>query len=265
MVFYQVNNEFQCKKDYLLSIPDLFPHTGIVFRNDRNVIKRITSEHGDFVVKSFVGMYFLNRVMYSLFRKTKSERSFLYSKLLNAKGIRTPAAVAWIDYYRWGFLQSSYFVNEFSDEQTYEQRLNQLREQDHRTKVVLLEALAAFVFHMHKLGFFHDDLSPGNILISREQGDYKFSLLDLNRMRIGPVSFRKGIQNFVKIGLPNDEIEIIIKAYAAQHGRPGDAAVKTYWRSRKIFAELIDFRRAIRRNTLGVIENIFGFGKAARR
>jgi len=261
MVAYEVSSDFNDRKDYLLSIPSSFAQSGLVIRDDRNVIKRITNDQGDFVVKYFSGMYFFNRLMYSLFRKSKAQRSYLYSKLLNAKGIQTPPAVAWIDYYRWGLLKASYFINQYSPQKMYEQLLDEYRMTDPHEKDVLLRALAEFVFHMHSLGFFHDDLSLGNVLVTRRDGAYQFSLLDLNRLKIGRVGFRSGLMNFTKIGLPVEETEMIIRTYAEFRGRSGEKAVRTFWYIRKLFSNLIDFRRAIRRHTLTPIERFLGLRK----
>jgi serine/threonine protein kinase len=261
MVAYEVSSEFIDRKDYLLSIPSSFAQSGLVIRNDRNVIKRITTDQGDFVVKYFSGMYFINRLMYSLFRKSKAERSYLYSKLLNAKGIQTPAAVAWIDFYHWGLLKESYFINQFSPQKMYEQVLDHYRANDPHEKDVLLRALAAFVLHMHSLGFFHDDLSLGNVLVTKQDGAYQFSLLDLNRLKIGKVGFRAGLMNFAKLGLGEEDTNLIIRTYAELKGKSGDEAVSIFWSTKKLLSNVIDFRRAIRRHTLTPIERFFGLRK----
>ena len=60
------------------------------------------------------------------------------------------------------------------------------------------------------------DHSPGNTLIVKDSnGTYKFYLVDLNRMSFGHLDYSKRIQNFARLSLTDEMIEIIAIKYAS--------------------------------------------------
>lgn len=72
---------------------------------------------------------------------------------------------------------------------------------------------------MHDEGILHQDFSPGNILWERDaNGHYHFSLVDINRMRFGPVSMKTGCENFARLWGPKAFIELLAGEYARRRG-----------------------------------------------
>jgi hypothetical protein len=68
---------------------------------------------------------------------------------------------------------------------------------------------------LHKNGIFHLDYSQGNTLITKtDDGKYEFSIVDLNRMTFGPISFEKGLSNFCRLGVDRSTLELIAREYA---------------------------------------------------
>ena len=92
----RLQERYEHLRAFVSGLPTDFDE-GVVIHADRNVVTYRSLEHGEFVVKYFRGMYLFNRLAYSLFRKSKAERSFLHSEILNSKGIETPPPVAWMD------------------------------------------------------------------------------------------------------------------------------------------------------------------------
>jgi hypothetical protein len=154
---YEVSEEFSDLKKFSLELPATFDHIGSIIQDNRNVIKKISNDRGTFVVKNFKGMYFLNRLMYSFFRKSKAERSYTYSRILNDNDIRTPPPVAWLDCYKWGLLQESFFVSVYYSYPTLRQVLQseKIKEDTYRTS--LFRHFALFTKKLHHLNIYHKD------------------------------------------------------------------------------------------------------------
>ena len=94
----------------------------------------------------------------------------------------------------------------------------------------MAEALACFAAHMHKQEVLHRDFSPGNILWEKaplnppKRGkefhphSLYFSLVDINRMRFGPVSMEEGCRSFARLWGPKRFIQLLVEEYARQRG-----------------------------------------------
>jgi len=67
---------------------------------------------------------------------------------------------------------------------------------------------------MHQAGFLHLDYTPGNILIKEDQANYKFTVIDINRMKIGHVSWQQGAKSLGKIYFKEQYMEIVASRYA---------------------------------------------------
>ena len=65
----------------------------------------------------------------------------------------------------------------------------------------------------------NSDFSPGNVLYHMdEDGDYHFSLVDINRMHFGPVGEKQGCLNFIRLWGPKHFIELLVRSYADARG-----------------------------------------------
>ncbi len=135
---YKINEKFLELEEFALGIPKYFDRIGEIIQDHRNVIKKVATPQGTFVIKNFKGMYFFNRLAYSIFRKSKAERSYLYALLLQEKGVLTPPPIAWIDCYRWGLLTHSYFISIYYPYKTLSEILKQLDHNDVRCKENLI-------------------------------------------------------------------------------------------------------------------------------
>ena len=253
-----VRAEFSGLKEFTKSLPQTFDSLGLVIHNSRNVIKKINTREGTFVVKNFKGMYFFNRLAYSLFRKSKAARSYMYSQILNEKGIITPPHVAWIDCYELGLLTSSYFVSVYYPYKTLNEIIQYYSIYDSSYKASLFHSLAAFVHKLHDLGIYHEDLSLGNILVIRALNEYQFALVDLNRIKFGPVDFRNGLRNFTTLRMSPEDLNALITEYARLSGQPPGPAKEIFWKYEKRKSFLRRVRRKIRRYTITQVEKILG-------
>jgi hypothetical protein len=251
-----VGNEFAELKEFTVNLPHTFDRMGLVLEDKRNVVKKVVTGQGTFVIKYFKGMYFLNRLAYSFFRKSKAVRSYLYARVLNAKGIPTPAPVAWINCYKLGVLTDSYFVSVYYPHKTFQEVMESFKKGDDRCKAPLLRALAAFCRRMHIMGAYHDDFSVGNILVDQTDNGYEFALVDLNRVKFQEVSFGRGLRSFAKLNIPAEDLNVLIAEYAKLSGESSGDAADVFWKHKKQASALRRIRKKLRHYTLKPIEGI---------
>lgn len=256
MIKYEVSNEFSGLKDFTVNLPETFDKIGSVILDYRNVIKKITTPRGTLVVKDFKGMYFFNRLGYSLFSMSKSERSFVNSARLNEKGFKTPQHVGWVDVYNGGLLMRSFFVSVFDPYDTVRELLIR-NKNDRAFKESFYGDLIKFIASLHNAGVYHDDFSLANMLAIPTPEGYEFSLVDLNRIRFMKISFRQGLRNFNKFDMAPDDLNELIRVYAIAFGEEADQALKLFWADKKSISRLRGYRKALRKYTLTPVEKLF--------
>jgi hypothetical protein len=262
MKSYKISSEFSDSKEFVVDLPKRFDQLGgLVIKDNRNVVKKVDTPHGTFVVKSFAGMYFFNRLAYSLFRKSKASRSYIYSKMLNEKGIATPAPVAWVNSYTCGLLTQSYFISVYEPHQTLEEILKHDSMQDESKKEELYHNLAEFTSRLHSLGIYHEDFSMGNILVIPTSDGYQFSLVDLNRIKFQNIGYRKGVRNFVKLGISQEDMNLLLSKYAILSQQSPERSINLFWKDKKRSSLLRKFRKRIRSYTVAPLERLLA-GKA---
>ncbi len=252
-----IRDDFSSLKDFTTNLPRTFDQQGLLIHNSRNVIKKINTGEGTFVVKNFKGMYLFNRLAYSFFRQSKAARSYLHSAILNEKGIVTPPHVAWLDCYTMGLLTQSYFVSVFYAHKTLNEMMEYCANYDPTMTQTLLKHFAAFVLKLHTLGIYHEDLSVGNILVIRKDGGYDFALVDLNRIKFRQIDFMDGLHNFAKLRMSASDLRTVISEYATLRGQDAERAMDEFSRYERRRSYLRQLRRKIRRYTLTPIEKLF--------
>jgi hypothetical protein len=250
---YTLSNDFTDLRDFILTLPLNFDNAGTIIQDNRNVIKSISTPQGIVVVKKFSGMYFFNRLAYSLFRKSKAARSYLYSRQLNDKGISTPPPIAWLDCYKFGLLNESYFVSLHKPDKT----LRQMTEVKGTFKSLLYKPLASFALTLHQLGIYHDDFSSGNILIHETPDGYDFSMVDLNRIKFQKVSFEQGLRNLAKLALTDDEFNILVSEYARIQNKSPEKSCKLFWSYKRRSSFVRKIRKRLKKYALTPLESIF--------
>jgi serine/threonine protein kinase len=154
--------------------------------------------------------------MYGFIRKSKARRSYEYALKLLEAGIETPQPVAYLELKRYGLLEESYYISlqcpysrlfrEFADGSSIKGRED------------IIEAFGLMAARLHEAGILHKDLSIGNILFEKEATGIHLALVDLNRMRFGPISWRKGIKNLARLRGEPAFFEVLVRSYAAARG-----------------------------------------------
>jgi hypothetical protein len=137
-------------------------------------------------------------------RATKAVRAFDHAARLVALGFGTPAPLAVVEVRRGTRLLASYFCSAFITGFT---EARTLRAPDAPDRPRLLALIGELVGRLHEAGVLHRDLTSGNILLlpsPASPGGVEFQLVDVNRMRFGPVGVLAGIANLVQLRLDDD-------------------------------------------------------------
>ncbi len=204
-------------EDKVNGIIDSFNHSGRTFWKKRNTIKIFDVDDKQWNVKSFKVPHFINRIAYKYIRKSKARRSFEYGKIIINKGILSPKPIGYVEYSDLLGLTKSFYVSENLD---YDLSFENLFDESYPDRVNILEQFAQFTHSLHEKEIHHFDHSKGNTLIcKRKDGNYDFYLIDLNRMKFEKMDYQQRIDNFNRLSLQPDMMEIIGKKYAAIIGQ----------------------------------------------
>lgn len=210
-----INPKYEYLREYISKLPQSFEKEGRIIYQKRNLIKVLNINGLEINVKRYEVPFWINRVAYTFFRQPKGKRAFLYPEKLLARGFETPCPIAYIEQKRSGLIEHSYFV---SLQSSYSRTFYEFGDADISSCKDVVVAFARYSAQLHEAGVLHQDYSPGNILFDKIDGQYHFSLVDINRMRFGPVSVKKGCANFARLWGQIAFFEVLAKEYAAARG-----------------------------------------------
>ncbi|MDR2139985.1 MAG: lipopolysaccharide kinase InaA family protein [Tannerella sp.] len=210
-----MNPRFQAFDSFVRSIPDTFDREGLTIYKQRNEIKVFEVAGIAINVKRYKKPHLLNRIAYTFFRPSKAERSYHYAFRLQELNIDTPEPVACILIKKNGLLHLSYYV---SRQAPYKHTMYEFGRGSIAGREFILQAFAGYTARLHEAGIYHRDYSPGNILFGHEKEEVRFCLVDINRMRFGPVSVGKGCAAFARLWGPEPMFRLLAEYYAKARG-----------------------------------------------
>ncbi|MCP4883513.1 MAG: hypothetical protein GY908_06960 [Flavobacteriales bacterium] len=211
------------KKDKVLEIVNSFGHTGETFWKKRNTIKIFDLGDEKWNVKSFQVPHLINRFAYKYVRKSKARRSFEHAEILLDKGIKTPKPIAYIENSTLVGLTNSFYI---SENLTYDFDFGALLNADFPDRENILKQFTEFTYQLHENDIHHFDHSKGNTLMCRNSDhQYDFYLIDLNRMKFEEMTYEKRMDNFNRLSLTDDMIEIVGKKYASLIGQDAQKVI----------------------------------------
>ncbi len=188
------------------------------FEGQRNEIKVFNFGKIKINIKSFKIPNAINKIAYRFFRKSKAERSFEYAQSLISKNIGTPHPIAFAENkLAFTFLDSYYVCEHLKYDLTFRELIHEPEYPDHEK---ILRAFTRFTFKMHEQEIEFLDHSPGNTLIQLNNGDYKFFLVDLNRMNFKKMNFDARMRNFHRITPSLGMARIMANEYATLISEP---------------------------------------------
>lgn len=212
-----VNPKYEYLRSWIESIPSRFESEGNTIYHLRNLIKVFGAPDGlNINVKRYHKPAFINKLVYTFgLREPKGMRAYRNPEYLLSCGIDTPDPVAYIEEFQGGLLAYSYFLSIQCD---YPHTMYDVGNAPVGTYEDIAVALAGFAADMHEKGIMHKDFTPGNVLWTKENGEFKFSIIDTNRMYFGPVSFDIGLRNIIKFWGPKEFARILFSTYATLRG-----------------------------------------------
>lgn len=206
-----INSEYKNIQSFIEQIPLRFHREGKTIYKSRNEIKVVETEGLLLNIKEYKVPHLINRVVYSSFRKPKCVRAYEYAIKLRGLGVETPEPVAYIVLSSGGLISKSYFI---SIQSSYDRQFYEFGEGGVKGREHILVEFAKYTAHLHTLNIYHCDYSPGNILFAEKDGKIFFSLVDINRLEFGTVSFEKGCRNFARLWGQEDFFILVATAYA---------------------------------------------------
>lgn len=220
-----LNPKYIHLRPWIEQLPEHFEKEGKIIYNARNQIRIMRASDGSEVcVKRFHAPRFLNSYIYHYLKRSKARRSYENALFLLAHKVGTPEPIAYIEQYTWNGLAQSYLV-------TMPSSLTHLHREFTLAYTPELDEtiapLAQFTAHMHEEWINHLDFSPGNILWDSVNGTYQFEIIDLNRMKFGPVSLKEGCRSIRRICARRYFFDRFADEYAK--ARQMDATKCRYW------------------------------------
>lgn len=210
---YEINSQYKDFLNDLLNIKKLFSNSNNSIHKARNELKIIELDGVKYVVKSFKTPHFINRLAYTFFRQGKAKKSYFNAMKLQKLNVNTPQAIGFIEFFEFGLLCESYFISiyepyDFTIREVFHHKVDDVEK--------ILKEFAKFTYEIHQKDVWHVDYSLGNILITKkDDGSFKFSLVDINRMEFKEISTQQGLKNFNKFWAKDeDDLPIIAKEYA---------------------------------------------------
>lgn len=207
-----INSSYNYLEDFIKNLPNDFNDIGNTIQERRNVIKVVDIDGIKLNVKRFKKPILLNRFVYSFVRKPKAYKAYYNALKVLEKGFQTPTPIAYIEEKENGLLSTSYFIS------TQLENVREIRDyyfsQCDDSDSNILSTFALFTAQLHEADILHLDYSPGNILYSKIEDTYEFSLVDINRMSFEKVSIEKGCLNFCRLFEYDAAAIFIAKEYA---------------------------------------------------
>ena len=223
-VKYKLNEKYSNFKNDLLSIKSHFDKSSDSIHKARNELRIAPINNIQTVIKAFKVPHIINQVVYAYFRNSKAKKSYLNGIELIKRGISTPEPIGYIEYYKLGLFEKSYFLSvyepyDFTIREAFHHKLDDYKD--------VLIAFAKFTYSLHVKGVWHVDYSPGNILIRKKENEYEFFIVDINRMDFKEIKSYEGLENFNKLWAKDEDMELMAKEYAKLAYLDEEKAIKT--------------------------------------
>jgi len=241
------DSHFEAKKDEVIKCIENFEKGRVKLgKGDRNVIKLFKlNKELTLNIKSFKVPNLVNQLAYKYVRKSKAKRSFEYAQKLQSLGFGTPDPIAFAEQPSAFFFKKSFYVSQHLEcdysyrDLTFDFTIPNFEE--------ILRAFTRFTFQLHENEILFLDHSPGNTLIKLNSGDYKFYLVDLNRMEFKKLSFEERIHNFARLTTHKNMVEIMSDEYARCMGEDYQKVFDLMWSETEKFQEKFHRKKRLKK------------------
>lgn len=224
----RLSETYSAYKQEILDIIDRFDSNGENFViGKRNTIKLFYLDEIQINIKSFRVPNIFNRIVYRFFRKSKAERSFENATYLQKCDIGTPAPVAFLECNKSILFGRSYYISKHLEVDLLYKDLVENPNYPDREKI--LRAFVHFTHALHENQILFKDHSPGNTLIQKNGEEYKFYLVDLNRIKFTQLSLEERIANFTRLSPHKEMVAIMSDEYAKITGEAYEKVFGLMW------------------------------------
>ena len=221
-----IHPEFVDAADFVRQLPQSFEHEGELLYESRNIVKRYRVNGEDMIVKKYKRPNIVQRVAYTFFKKSKTERAYLFAGMLRKRGFDTPHEVAYIEQKKNGLLLDSYFVSLNCNHPPLSELLWKRDFDRHPAN-----ELAAYMVELHVKGVLHGDLNLTNILYHTDaEGKYQFTLIDTNRSKFKPAPTKQEcLKNLKRLTHSKALLRYIVIQYAVmREWNPKECALEVF-------------------------------------
>lgn len=235
-------------KQLITALPS---NKNVLVEGKRNVIKKASYNDAPITIKQFKKLNFVKAVIYTYFRENKAKRSFEYAKYLLEHDILTPEPYAYVEVKNsFGLLCECYYVcqliqYDFTIREIIHDPLFPKREK-------ILEGFTEFSFKLHEANVNFLDHSPGNTLIVKNGDEFKFYLIDLNRMKFQKMSLEDRMDNLKKLWFSKDMIRLISKKYEELSGLSAVSLSEELLKRTNQFKKKIYRKKYLKRKLKGI-------------
>jgi hypothetical protein len=246
MIKYKVNPKYQeAFTPFLKDIQEHFSKSDQSIHKARNELKIIKEQERELVVKAFKVPNAINQFAYAYLRGSKAKKSYENAMKLMELKVNTPEPIGYIEFHKNGLLKESFFV---SLNQPHAFLIREpLYEEDFIDRVNIIEQFAEFTYALHQKNIFHKDYSAGNTLvIPKKNGEYDFSIVDINRMEFREIDLDLAMKNFNKLWGNEPTLTIIAKAYAKVANIDETEAIELILKHDKELKHFVERRRAFK-------------------
>ena len=217
-----IHPDYRNLTDFIRQLPATFYQTGELLYQGRNIVKRYEIDGLKIVVKRYKHPNIYQRIAYTFFKSSKTERAYRYAALLRSKGIDSPHEVAYIESKRHGLFTTGFFISLNCD---YPPTSIPLSADEFDRP--LANALTQFLVELHEKGILHGDLNLTNILYHMdESGHYRFTLIDTNRTVFKRPTPDECLDNLKRLSHKRDLLFYIIAHYARLRGWDADECIQ---------------------------------------
>ncbi len=245
-----IHKKYIASATQLQELIDNFDTQGtLVGDGDRNKIKTFELNGETISIKSFKIPNLINQVVYKYFRKSKAERSFKYANNLIENGIGTPKPIAFFENKSLLGLQESYYICEHLNyDLTYRELVTN---PEYPNTENILRQFTKFTWKLHEKGIYFKDHSPGNTLIVQHEEEYRFFLVDLNRMSFFKLDFEARMKNFSRLTPKKEMVQIMSDAYAKLSDDNSEKVFEKMWFYTQQFQEKFHRKKRLKQKLLG--------------
>lgn len=182
-----------------------------IYSNRRNTLWAHTIEGMEKIVVKVFKYDTFRQLKYTVSKRSKAKLAYDNAMTLLNHGISTPEPVAFVDVTEGGLVKYSALVTLYTPDQDVSVLIDEDKE--------CASALASLIAQMHSAGIVHHDMNSSNVLYSIQNGGYRLSLIDLNRMKVVPsVGFKDEMDDLVRFtGNLQTFINVIYPYAACRH------------------------------------------------